>query len=69
MSSEENRAIEEPRGQSFPLNSKCLTANLVPEGGGGLETLPTTPSARGGSVIEVSDVAVSWNVVGVGAQG
>ena len=34
----------------------------------GLATLPTTPSPLGGSVIEVSDLAVSWNVVAVGAQ-
>ena len=34
----------------------------------GLATLPTTPSPLSGSVIEVSDLAVSWNIVGVGAQ-
>ena len=33
-------------------------------GGGGLATLPTTSSPLGSLVIEVSDLAVSWNVVG-----
>ena len=36
---------------------------------GGLATLPTTPPPLvSGSVREVSDLAVSLNVVGVGAQ-
>ena len=33
---------------------------------GGLATLPTTPPPLGGSAREVSDLAVSLNVVGVG---
>ena len=37
---------------------------------GGLATLPTTPPPLvGGSVREVSDLAVSLNVVGVGRGG
>ena len=34
----------------------------------GLATLLTTPSPLVGSVREVSDLTVSWNVVGVGTQ-
>ena len=34
----------------------------------GLAMLPTTLPLIGGSVREVSDLAVSWNIVGVGEQ-